>query len=259
MMHPLLEKCKEKTVNFIKFLWCNDQRFYNTVMAISIIGAAWWTITTFDILQQKETALAQLTDLQNRIENTASSNIVISSKVIDYKGKKGVIIYVKIKNNGTDKLMINLDAESLTLYKIDGYGDDIGATDIYYPKFYTKLALLNNKDGKKNKFLGKQAVLINSTKTLTYFVALKNPGLYYATFTSFVDNVEKSNQKGSIIDRLLSINKDNKKIEEVRKKWFSSDYINVEDEQNNKTRIESKNNISAVYFTDPDKKLITMP
>lgn len=224
-------------LNKITFFWREDQKFHNVAIAASVIGAAIWTLTTFNVLSQKEQAEGQLKELQQRIKNTESSTISIQSDIIDYYDKKGLIITVEIKNNGKEKLFFDLQDKPLVIYKVLANESITTAENTYRPVVFTDIKPLSEvkkakeekRESAANGYLKGLNVLVNSTKKLNYFVPIDSSGLYYATFTSSPHIGDNKNCSSKRENELES--KEEMSCEEPVM-WFASKYINVSDSTN---------------------------
>jgi len=193
----------------MKCLWTNHERTHNFfagfhyfIVALGVIIGGCWVLYTFDVLNQKEKAENELTEIHNRIKNTESTTIKINTT--ELKTEIGMIIEVEIKNNGNTKLTFKLDDSSLMIYKIKSLGDQIGAETNYSPKYYASIAKLGTSS--ENEALTEQIVLINAVKTLSYLVTLKEKGIYYITFSA--DYTENKDIEKNI-------------------RWFASKYVEI--------------------------------
>ncbi|WP_299795154.1 hypothetical protein [uncultured Shewanella sp.] len=165
--------------------------FQHLFVVISIIFTAAWTLQTFDVLNQKEKAEADLKELQERINNTESTNIIIDTQVVDYvvnkERERGVIIDVTIKNQGKSKVSFDLSNSPLKIYQVEASGVKIGSKEVLKPKLYRDLAELGRGGAKpkgKNVPIDRWISLASSERTLSYFVTLKESEMYYIVFSS---------------------------------------------------------------------------
>lgn len=175
-----------------------------TILAIVIGGA--WTAYTFEALHQADKAKEELTEIQERIKNTASSSIDL--KITQTENPKlGLVIEVALANNGRTKLQYSLKNNPLMVYQVKMRGSQMGAEKIYQPKPYRTLELMGSKN--KNQTRESITVLTGSKKTVSYALTVEKPGLYYVTF--------EADHDGSV------------KIDEIDEniKWFASKFFEV--------------------------------
>lgn len=173
----------------------------NIAIVASILGSALWVIHTFDILQQKDKAQAELKEIQERIQNTESSNISLSTTVVNYLGydkkpnTKGLIVDVKIKNQGKTKLTLDLSNSPLKIYQVEASGSQMGYTKLLEPVNYSKLAKLGSSD--QSTKLDRLISLTSSEKTLSYFVTVESDKMYYIVFSSKALNIDNLKEECS--------------------------------------------------------------
>lgn len=206
--------------------WAETLHF--VVIACSILITGLWVFYTFHTLFEKDKAevdlkntqlelekkKSELKELQDKIAGTDSSNIEISTEIIDLKnGKHGVIITVSIQNTGTNDVDMYWDKSPLTIYKTAFKEDKVKGLKAYKPYIYETLQHEKSDNISFNKNL---YLLVGAKKSLSFFVELEDQGLYYITFESKVQNSLK------------------KKLEKLDKSanWFSSQYIYVKDSPN---------------------------
>lgn len=215
-------------------------KFYNytgawshIVTIISIFLAGAWTLSTFDVLNQVDKAKAELKEINERIKNTDSSSIDIKVERVSNVNSKsepfGLIINVELLNTGRSKLEFVLANDSLTVNKVYAEGDKVASELKLHPKYYTQLgSKLNGEVVDKSKVdqpkkQVKVILLSGSKKILPYFVALKEPGLYYVSFKSdIVGNISNVTDEYPQSDQGNSKNKRSKPV-----KWFSARYFEV--------------------------------
>ncbi|ELM3616047.1 hypothetical protein RYR54_001683 [Aeromonas sobria] len=176
-----------------------------TILAIIIGGI--WTAYTFDLLHQAEKAQQELIEIQERINNTASSSIDLSVSQTT-NPELGLIIEVNLTNNGRSKLHYSLKDNPLKVYRIHVEGDQVGSLHTYMPKPYKVLAAMNS--GGKSLTRESITVLTGSKKTISYAMTVDKPGLYYITFEADHDDTVK-------VDESV--------------KWFASKYFEVKTEK----------------------------
>lgn len=199
--------------------------FQNIIIVLSIVCTGAWTIQTFDVLQQKERAAADLEELQERITNTESTNILINTQIVDYNSEgndndeKGLIIDVTIKNQGKSKVSFDLSDSPLKVYTVAASGSKVGSKGVLTPKLYSSLAEVSTSDNVKangkNTPINRWISLASSERTLSYFVTLKPNEMYYIVFSSTAKNVDTVKDE----------------CNEDKCNWFVSKYIYVSGKQ----------------------------
>jgi hypothetical protein len=187
----------------------------NVIIALSIVCTGIWTISTFDLLNQREMAATQLKELRNKAKDIESSKIEISTEIVEYKGaypdsgKKGLIVNIKIKNQGNSAIDFNLKDFPLKVYQIEADDTDVGYTKQYELNVLSKVGKLGDK---KELFtrLDNLVSLVSSEKVLSYFAVLPKNKMYYIVFSLKAHDTE-------------SIDEANCQVNEC--KWFASKYI----------------------------------
>lgn len=177
--------------------WTESLHYFVIALGICISGI--WALHTFDILNQKETALAtlnktnselakaklELKELQDKITGTISSDITLDIEQMAFaKGKYGLIINVTVKNNGTQAVNMSWKETPLTVYKTKYKGDKIKSTKVLHPYIYRQF---KSEGINQTTFIDKLLLFVGAQKTLSFFVELEEPGLYYIAFEAKVD------------------------------------------------------------------------
>jgi hypothetical protein len=206
--------------------------FQNFTVIFSIIGTGAWAIYTFDALNQREEAELRYKDLQNKIRDTESTTINISTNVINYSPitkdhQKGLIIEVNIVNKGSKKIEYDLTNNPLKVYKIEAQGDELGYTELLQPTLYSEVAPLGQNNVLSTP-LNKWISLTESSRSLSYFVTVEPDSLYYIVFSS-PDTMKK--EELTVIDSDNEVDKTCTVIDEC--KWFVSKYVFTETDKGN--------------------------
>jgi hypothetical protein len=198
------------------------------VIAISIIVTGFWVFYTFTTLFEKEKAeqslqtttislekaKAELKELHEKIAGTDSSNIELSSNIIELSSNKfGMIITVTVQNTGTNDVDMFWSESPVTVYETSFEADKLKGVKSYTPYIYGSLQDQNSENITYNKDL---YLFVGAKKVLSFFVELDKEGLYYIKFESKVNKnlQEKLENKGK-----TGI-------------WFSSQYVFVKKKMN---------------------------
>jgi uncharacterized protein YfcZ (UPF0381/DUF406 family) len=200
-------------MNWFRHLFLDHDKFNNVVsgihlfiLSVAIILGGIWTYYTFDILNQAGKAREELSEIQTRISNTESSSIKIETKLVNIENGTALIIEVKIKNNGKEKLLFDLRNYPLKVHKMLIENDSATSTKVFKPNYYSSFVIDNGTESDKR--IPEQLILTGSEKILSYIVQLKEKGIYYVTFTA----------------RPIGLSVDNT---DKQYRWFSSKYINL--------------------------------
>ncbi len=208
----------------------DQQAYNNVVIATCAIFTLAWGAYTFDALQQRDKAANELTELQRRLRDTQST--VINVTVGVEAGPRGFYLtpLVKMKNLGNEAIFLQLCKDSLTvsevLYNSEG---KLKAKASWHPQFYQSLS----DDGKgSNKALHHMRVPISSERSLSYFVPVARPGVYYVTFSAFTASGEDSKavSEGECSFKDSSSMHSEGARSDKSSIWFSSAYILVRDQ-----------------------------
>ncbi|MNE31018.1 hypothetical protein D3C80_1245630 [compost metagenome] len=178
--------------------WVNNhQQSHNFLIGISafltvitLVFGGYWTVHTFDLLNQADKARIELEDLKVKKRNMESSSISLNLTEIK-KPKRGMIIEVEIVNSGQSSIKFNLNNNPLKVYEVEASGDEIGANKIYYPQYYSALGMMDQDE--PSEFRTEVTLLIGAKKTLSYVITVDDePKLYYITFEAGHDNTVAS-------------------------------------------------------------------
>jgi len=176
---------------------------YHFVATMGLVAAGIWTISTFNLLHQKDIAEAQYKELQYKLKNIESSKISLATEVVDYQGmgsngnSKGLIIKIKLTNVGNTPIEFDLSNTPLKIYEIAAQDTRMGYTKLYKPIIYSELAEMGGS--KKNRPLSKFVSLTSSERELNYFAVLPSNKMYYIAFKteagdlSLIPETDKNN------------------------------------------------------------------
>jgi len=193
----------------------NSTSVFNIITAVGIVMSGIWAFSTFDLLNQRDIAQAQLIDLQKKAKSIESSKIQLSTEIVDYRGvgsgkdHKGLIVKVKLTNVGNKPIEFDLTNSPMKIYEIAAQGTEMGFLKLYKPVVFSSLASMGGSG--ENTPLDKFISLTSSERELSYFAVLPSNKMYYIVF---------STQSGNIVDE---------DVEACDKpagcKWFVSKYI----------------------------------
>jgi hypothetical protein len=200
----------------ITYPFIRHQAVYNLIIAAATALTLAWGVITFEVLKQKDKAEADLgkaqTELQEvhqRIKNSESTTVSLSNTYSYDKKTKSFILFPKvtIKNNGKDKLVLALRADTLTVSKIDFFDEGVVTTKKYYAPYFEKIATYEEEESKQFTLL---TVPVDGERTIPYGLSVKSPGTYYVTFSA----------SPYLEDGKVSIN--NHELI-----WFASEYVKI--------------------------------
>jgi hypothetical protein len=192
---------------------------YNVVAAISIMAAGIWAISTFDLLNQRDIAQAQLKELKDKLKNIESSKIELITEVVDYAGadtktkSKGLIVKIKLTNVGNTPIEFDLSNYPVKIYEVAAKGVDMGYMKMYEPTLFSKLAPINGND--ENTPLTSFVSLMSSERSLSYFAVLPSKKMYYVVFSTQANFFDEDEDE----DEFKACDK------EAGCKWFVSKYL----------------------------------
>ena len=195
-----------------------SETVYNFVAAISIVAAGVWAISTFNILNQRDIAQAQLTELKEKLKNVESSKIELSTEVVNYEGinkdehSKGVIVKIKIVNVGNTPIEFDVSKSSVKIYQIEAQGVEMGYSKLYEPQIISELAEIGGDS--ESTPLTSFVSLTSSERVLSYFAVLPKNRMYYIVFST--KPIELKNDGLTKCEELSGC------------KWFVSKYIYLE-------------------------------
>lgn len=161
----------------------DQQAYNNVVMASCALVTLVWGAYTFDALQQRDKAAAELEELQKRLRDTESTLLNVSVGVAS--GGDGFYLTptVTIKNVGTEALYFRLCKDSLSVSQLSySAAGQLKAVNAWNPQFYLTIS------GEKNipsRPIYDMRVPTTSERSISYFVPVKAEGIYYVTFSAF--------------------------------------------------------------------------
>ncbi|KHT48367.1 hypothetical protein RJ43_19295 [Alteromonas macleodii] len=179
----------------------------NIILACSLFATGFWVIYTYDVLEQREKAEVELKEIKRKIKDVESSNISISTEVVDYnvendKDQTGLIINVNIVNKGNTKNVYDLLPTPLKVYKVYAQGDEMGYEKLLTPTLYHHLGSVYDPNSESIPLESLDS-LTYSSKTLSYFVTVDKKGLYYIVFSAkdpkTIESIEESDGTTSTI------------------------------------------------------------
>lgn len=194
-----------------KFLGVNTVSavdFNNTALAICAIVTIAWGVFTYGALNQRDLALSQLKEINNKIRNTETTFFDIKTNIIKGDGFYYINPIVRVRNSGSDIIYIRLDPDSLSVTRVIAKGDKIIPFESYHPKLYSQV----NTSG--NAPINNMIVPIGAERSLGYLISVDTPGMYYVTFTA-----TEMDSNGKVV---------HKEFDGTPMKWFSSSYIHVD-------------------------------
>ena len=204
----------------------------NLAVFISILVAGGWAGYTFDALKQKESAELVYNQLKEKINNTESSDIKIDVEIVNYQSElakndertKGLIINVTIANKGIKRIDFDLADLPLSVYKVKAYEDKLGYESKMTPKLIKTPYKLYDKDSTL-VHLKQWSSMIDSKRTLSYFVTVAPESMYYIVFSTPVSFKKDNSIATEIPDDLL----ETKCSEDETCNWFASKYVYIDD------------------------------
>lgn len=194
-----------------KAIWSASSEFNNVALGLCAILTLGWGAYTFDALNQRDKAAAELKELQDRIKGTESTFFSIDTVIKKWDEQLYLMPVVTVKNSGSQPIHIRMDTNSLTLKKITVQEDKVKATAVYHPNFYDDISLDKKID---HTPMYDVIIPISAERKINYIVNVKEPGLYYLTFRA-----NTINEKGKV---------EEKTINNMPVIWFTSKYILVE-------------------------------
>lgn len=217
---------------FIRLL-NGHQAYNNVVIATCALITVLWGCYTFDALQQRSRAVAELEEIQKRIKDTEATFLNI--KVSQAKSSNGFYLSptVSIKNSSTEAIFFKLCKDSLSVSQLifspEGRAK---AVKNFTPALYEKIS-----DNPKvpNSTLHDIRVPVSSERNLNFFLPVQEAGVYYITFSALsskdanVANAESASdgsEGGCSFSTGEGIPKD-KKINGKDSIWFASIYLIV--------------------------------
>lgn len=191
------------------------------VLTVAILVGSIWALYTFDVLHQKDKAVAELKEIRDRIKGTNASNISISAETFPLdEGRFGILASVLIQNTGTKGIFIDWSSEEtpLLIYKVRiENGDSLFFEKLYRPKIYAPF----NVEKKKKEHYKSLYLLVGAKKELSFYAEVEKEGVYYLTFSAQTDH----KLEGEI-----------KEESGQTAEWFSSKYIKIEKKEKSKPK-----------------------
>ncbi|WP_460143238.1 hypothetical protein [Pseudomonas sp. S3_B08] len=202
----------------------HHQAYNNFVIASCALATLVWGAYTFDALQQKDRAIAELADIQKRIRDTEST--LLSVEVPVSKSTDGYYLTptVTIKNSSNEAIYFKLCPDSLSVSKIAyNFEGQARADKTVFPLYYEKIS---DNPKIKNNPLYDLRVPIASERKLSFFAAVKEPGVYYVTFSalSSKDAAPESSNSECSFNAKQNI-EGGSKINGKDSIWFASSYV----------------------------------
>lgn len=228
----------------------HHQAYNNVVIASCALLTLIWGAYSFDALQQKSRAEAELAEIQRRIKDTESTFLAVNVKF--EKSPDGFYLTpsATIKNSSKENIYFRLCHDSLAISKVN-YDFDAGAgsAKTIYPKYYEQLA---TGASDQNYPIYDIRIPVDSERTLNFFAAVKEPGVYYITFSA-LSTTEPGADKNLYNCSFVS----NKGITSDKKKngkegiWFTSSYLIIPaDDKPSKNETITKPPISSPPRTE---------
>ena len=198
------------TMYHFRTIWKDHSNFSNITVGLCTILTVLWGAYTFDALNQRDKAAAELQEIQDRIKGTEST--LFSINITEESGDDGFYILpvVNIKNNGTEPIHIGLDEESLTIQRVKIVNDKVKALDTYHPNFYE---VISDDKSVAHTPMYDLIIPISAERNISYALHVKKPGLYYLTFKA--KTVDKNGHEDLKV-------KNGKPII-----WFTSKYVYI--------------------------------
>lgn len=194
-----------------KAIWTGHDNFNNISLGLCAILTLAWGAYTFDALNQRDKAAAELKELQDRIKGTESTFFSINVDVKHWDKGYYLLPVVTVKNSGTEPIHIRMDQYSLTIKRVNVKGDKIKAVSVLHPNFYDEISSNVNIEHVPMYDL---IIPISAERKISYAVDVQEPGLYYLTFRARTIN-EKGKIEQKIVNNMPVI-------------WFASKYFFVE-------------------------------
>ncbi len=209
--------------HFSRFL-SHHQAYNNFVIASCALATLIWGAYTFDALQQKDRAVAELADIQKRIRDTESTFLSVTTPVTEALDGYYLTPTVSIKNNSNEAIYFRLCPDSLSISKVSySFEGQARADKILTPLFYEKIS---DNPKTKNSPIYDLRVPIASERNLNFFAAVKDPGVYYITFSALSsEDTSSDTDTGNCSFGEKKNIPENSKINGKDSIWFASTYI----------------------------------
>ena len=204
----------------------HHQAYNNFVIASCALATLLWGAYTFDALQQKDRALAELADIQKRIKDTESTFLSVKVSVVKASDGYYLTPTVTIKNSSNEAIYFKLCPDSLSVSKISyNFEGQARADKTIFPLLYEKIS---DSPQVKNSPLFDFRIPIASERNLNFFAAVKDAGVYYVTFSalSSKDAAQGADVQQCSFSSNINISGGNK-INGKDSIWFASAYVIV--------------------------------
>ena len=231
-----------KVSTLLTRLMNGHQAYNNVVIGTCALVTLLWGCYTFDALQQRSRAVAELAEIQKRIKDTEATFLDI--KVTQTKASKGFYLNptVSIKNSSSEAIYFKLCKDSLSVSQL-AFSPEGRAKSVkrFTPALYEKIS---NDSKIPNTTFHDIRVPVSSERNLNFFLPVQEAGVYYITFSALSSNdangaqskdsngTEPKNANGDKSEVACSfdtgegIPKD-KKINGKDSIWFASTYLIV--------------------------------
>lgn len=171
---------------FLGMLLCfpfkQHQATYNIIIAIVTALTLVWAAMTYHLLDQRERARNELYEIKERIKNSESTTVSLSTEYT--KGLEGgYYIYptITIKNVGKEKVKLYLENDAMTIKKVRLKDDKIIADESYNPNFYEKVS--SDPEVKNIRFRVME-IPVDGERKIPYAARVNGTGVYYITFSA---------------------------------------------------------------------------
>ncbi|MDU6414991.1 hypothetical protein [Mixta calida] len=171
---------------FLGMLLCfpfkQHQATYNIIIAIVTALTLVWAAMTYHLLDQRERARNELYEIKERIKNSESTTVSLSTEyTVGLDGGYYIYPTITIKNVGKQKVKLFLENDALTIKKVRLKDDKIIADKSYNPNFYEKIS--SNPEIKNVRFRVME-IPVDGERKIPYAVRVSSKGVYYITFSA---------------------------------------------------------------------------
>lgn len=210
----------------IRALLNGHHAYNNIVIASCALLTLVWGAYTFDALEQRSKAVAELEVIQRQIKDTESTFLNVVVEQAKYEHGFYLTPVVTIKNTGNEAVYLRLCPDSMSVSFIDyNFDGKVMSQKTVSPNYYE---VISSDSNKPNIPLYNVRIPVSSERSMSYFLPVKNPGVYYVTFSALsssseknegLNNSTKCSFKGAPVSGADA--KDDSAI------WFSSTYVIV--------------------------------
>jgi len=200
---------------FLGMLLCfpfkKHQATYNIIIAMVTALTLVWAAMTYHLLDQRERATNELYEIKERIKNSESTTVSLSTEYT--KGLDGgYYIYptITIKNVGKEKVKLYLENDAMTIKKVRLKDDKIIAYESYNPNFYEKVS--SNPEVKNIRFRVME-IPVDGERKIPYAARVNDTGVYYITFSARPYDEKPSDESDESKDKELV--------------WFAAEYKDI--------------------------------